>query len=101
MIHMLERLAVSVNCIGQATCETGLPKVDLNNNNLQVALQLIFGVIGALAVVMIIVGAIKYITAEGNPQSAAKARGTIIYAVIGLVVALMAEAIVTFTLSNI
>jgi hypothetical protein len=50
---------------------------------------------------MIIIGGLRYVAAQGNPQDASKARGTIIYAVIGLVLALAAEAIVTFTLGNV
>ena len=60
-----------------------------------------FGVAAALAVLIIIVAAIRLAASQGNPQEAAKARGAIIYAAVGLIIALSAEAIVTFVLNSI
>jgi len=51
-------------------------------------------------VLYIVIAALQLITSGGNPESAKKARETIIYAVIGLIVAVSAEAIVTFFLNN-
>ena len=93
--------AVAVNCLGNSQCETGLPKIDANNTNLQQILQIVFGVIGVMAVIVIMWAGLKFITAQGNPQEAVKARMTVIYAVIGLAHALSAEIIVTFVISNI
>lgn len=59
------------------------------------------GVIGVVAVVMIIVGGIQYTTSSGDAGKVKKARDTIMYGVIGLVVALLAFAIVNFILSDI
>ena len=92
----------NVNCLDSAqACQTGLPTVAADNNAVQTVLQITFGIIGALAIIYIIIGALHFITAQGNPQEAAKARQTIIYSVIGLIVALSAEAIVTFALSKV
>lgn len=89
-----------VNCLGQATCNTGLPTVSGNSSNLHIALQLVFGVAGAIAVIVIILAGLRLVYSQGNPQEAATARQAIIYAVIGLLVALSAEAIVTFVLKG-
>jgi hypothetical protein len=77
---------------------TGLPKVNLAYNNVQVIFQLIFGILGATAVIVILISAIKLITAQGEPDALAKARQTIIYASVGLVVALSGEVIVSLLL---
>ncbi len=53
---------------------------------------------GALAVVMLIVGGIRYITSAGG-DGAKAATQTIIYAVVGLVVAIVAFAIVNFVIN--
>lgn len=90
----------NIQCLDGTTCETNLPTVAANSSTVQTVLQLVFGIVAALTVIYIIVAALKFITAQGNPQEAAKARQTIVYAVIGLVVALSAEAIVTFTLNK-
>jgi uncharacterized membrane protein SpoIIM required for sporulation len=88
-----------VNCLG-ASCETGLPRVEANNKNFQAGLQIVFGIVAAMAVLVIIIAAIRLTSSQGNPQEATKARQAIIYAVAGLVVALGAEAFVTFVLNS-
>ena len=56
----------------------------------------IFAVIGALAVIFIIVGGIQIATAAGNPARYKQGRETVIYSAVGLVAALMAYGVVTF-----
>jgi hypothetical protein len=53
-------------------------------------------VVGAIAVIMIIVGGIMYATSAGDSGQVTKAKNTILYAVVGLVVAFLAFAIVNF-----
>lgn len=70
-------------------------------NTLQVVINVIVGVIGFIAVAMIIMGGISFATSQGDSSKVAKARNTIIYGVVGLVIAMLAFAIVNFVLSNI
>ena len=51
---------------------------------------------GMLAVVFIIVGGFKYVTSQGNPDETSKAQSTIVNALIGLAVALVAISAVSF-----
>jgi uncharacterized membrane protein len=53
-------------------------------------------IIGALSVVMIIVGGLRYVISAGDPKKTADAKNTIVYAISGVVVAVLAFAIVTF-----
>lgn len=69
--------------------------------SLGLIIQGILGALGVVAVIMIILGGISYITSQGDAAKAKKGRDTIIYALIGLVVALLAFAIVTFILNSI
>lgn len=78
-----------------------IPGTSLDSDTLKQALQIVFGVIAVTAIIFIIISAIRYSTSIGNPQATEKLRNSIIYAAIGLVVALSAEAIVTFTLGRI
>ncbi len=55
---------------------------------------------GLLAVIMIIVGGFQYITSSGNPQATARAKSTITYAIIGLLIAIFAFAIVNFIIER-
>lgn len=58
-------------------------------------------VIGAIAVLMIVIGALRYALSSGEQAAIVSAKNTILYAVIALVVAVMANAIVNFVLTNI
>lgn len=57
--------------------------------------------IGVVAVIMIIYGAIQYTTSAGDSGKVASAKNTIIYAIVGLIVAILAYAIVNFVVSTI
>ena len=52
--------------------------------------------IGIISVIMMVVGGLKYVISAGDPSQLKTARETIIYAVVGLVVAMLAFAIVKF-----
>ena len=67
----------------------------------QTILNVIISVLGIVTVIMIILGGVQYITSQGDPAKATKARNTILYGVIGLVVALLAFAIVNFVLKEV
>lgn len=53
-------------------------------------------ILGAIAVIVIIIAGIMFTVSAGDPARAKKAKDSILYAVIGLVVALLAYAIVNF-----
>lgn len=53
-------------------------------------------VVGAASVIMIIYGGFKYVTSGGDSSGVTSAKNTILYAVIGLVVAALAFVIVDF-----
>lgn len=66
---------------------------------LTIIINVIVGVVGFVAVAMIVMGGISFATSQGDTSKVAKARNTILYGVVGLVVALLAFAIVNFVLS--
>lgn len=68
---------------------------------LNLIINVALGVIGFVAVVMIIMGGVQYTTSSGDAAKVTKAKNTIMYGVIGLVIALLAFAIVNFILSNV
>lgn len=53
-------------------------------------------IVGLAAVIMIIVGGLKYVTSGGDSSSIASAKSTIIYALVGLIIAALAQFIVKF-----
>lgn len=58
-------------------------------------------VLGMIAVIMIVIGGIRYTTSNGDSSQTKAAKDTILYAVVGLVVAIMAFAIVNFVVGRI
>lgn len=59
-------------------------------------LDALIRIAGLIAVAFVIVGGAKYITSQGEPDKASQARGAIINALIGLVIAIVAAALVSF-----
>jgi hypothetical protein len=55
-------------------------------------------IVGALAVIMIIFGGIRYATSAGNASSVTAAKNTVLYAVVGLIIAFLAFAAVNWIL---
>ena len=55
---------------------------------------------GAISVIMIIVGGIRYATSQGDQTQMQSAKNTILYAVIGVVVSIAAYAIVSFVVTQ-
>ncbi|HUD81146.1 MAG TPA: pilin [Patescibacteria group bacterium] len=57
-------------------------------------------VLGAVAMVMIIIAGFKYVTSGGDTNGVASAKNTIIYAIIGIVVAALGQILVHFVLTT-
>ena len=77
--------------------------VDINGQGLNAVPVLIANLIdlamffaGALSIIYIIIGGIRYVTSVGNPQSIAGAKRTLTYAIGGLLLAMSAILIVNF-----
>jgi hypothetical protein len=56
--------------------------------------------LGAAAVIVIVIGGIMYATSGGESANVTKAKNMILYAVVGLVIALLAYAIVNFVIAR-
>ena len=76
----------------------GVP-TDLNAS-LTVITNTLLLAIGFVSVVMLIIGGFRYVLSNGNEKSVTGAKDTILYAIIGVVVALLAYAIINFVLGT-
>ena len=56
-------------------------------------------IVGVIAVVMLIIGGVKYLISGGDAKKVTDAKNTILYDIIGLVIAFLAFAIVNFVIS--
>lgn len=61
-------------------------------------INVVIAVVGILAVMVMIYGGFQYMTSSGDGVKAKKARDTILYGVIGLVISILAYAIINFVL---
>ena len=82
-----------------AACQD-LSKPDGLSNTLKNATNTVLFIAGALAVIMVIYGAIRFMTAHGNEKQVESAGLIVTYSVIGLIIAILAYALVNFVLSN-
>jgi len=57
-------------------------------------------IIGALSVIMLILGGLRYVISGGNAAAITAAKNTILYAIVGLIVALLAYAAINFVLTT-
>jgi len=67
-------------------------------DSIQIVVNILLYILGAIAVLMIVIGGIRYTTSNGDSSQIKGAKDTILYSVVGLVVAIMAYAIVNFVL---
>ncbi len=84
---------------GTANCpeNTGLSFTQL----LSKIINILSLLVGAVAVIMIIVGGFRYVTSAGNDSATAGAKKTILYALVGLIIVAVAQVIVHFVLNTI
>lgn len=91
----------SINVTQTEGCEGATADAESTvNKNVKLGLQIFSAIVGIIAVVMIIVGGIRYITSGGDSGNVTAAKNTILYAVIGLVVVALAQVIVQFVLKR-
>lgn len=67
---------------------------------IQIVINILLYVLGIIAVIMIIVGGIKYTTSNGDSSALTSAKNTILYSIVGLVVAILSYAIVNFVVGK-
>jgi len=71
------------------------------NNTIANVVNLLSTIVGILAVIMIIIAGFRYVTSGGKQENVTAAKNTIIYAVIGLVIVVIAQLIVHFVLTKV
>lgn len=85
----------TLNGSASTSCSGGAADKSVNNI-IKTVIQVLSVIVGFIAVIMVIVGGLKMITANGDSGAIASARSTITYALIGLVVVALAQILVHF-----
>lgn len=96
----LDQTCDATNTSNSPTCNSRTPDNPLIGPNglLEKVTNLVALVAGIAAVIMIMIGGFRYITANGDAQAAATAKKTIFAAVIGLIVIVAARSLLVFVL---
>lgn len=89
-----------LNFLFAAATTDPLPHVHANQASLTTILNIVMGILGGIAVIAIMVGAITYLTAQGEPEKISRGRKTVTYSLVGLVVIVTASAIVNFVVAK-
>ncbi len=90
----------------QSKVKDGIIKAGGNENRIDVGtaiksiINMMLFVLGSVSVIMIVIGGIRYTTSNGDSNGIQGAKNTILYAIVGLVVAILAYAMVNFVVDN-
>ncbi len=57
-------------------------------------------ILGAISVIMIIIGGLRYVISGGDSNAVSAAKNTILYAVVGIIVAILAYAVINFVINS-
>lgn len=81
--------------------DVGLPQVAATDDSVKILLSVVFGAIAAVAIIVIIFASFNFVTGGDDPEKLSRSKKAIIYALVGLAMAIAAEAIVLFALESI
>jgi nitrogenase subunit NifH len=82
-----------------STKNLNIPDIPLDTGLKDIATTLSF-IAAVVATIFLVIGGIRYITSNGNPSGIESAKRTITYAIAGLIVSILAAALVGFVLSR-
>ena len=71
-----------------------------NGGVFQTVTNILLFIIGAVSVIMLIIGGIRYVVSGGDQSAVTAAKNTILYAIVGIVVAFLAYAAVNFVINQ-
>jgi uncharacterized membrane protein len=95
-------MAVNVfnQCAGNTTASVCKAKNDNATVMIKIVISLLMMALGFISIIMIIIGGIRYSTSQGDSGQLSNAKNTIIYAVAGLVIAILSFSIVNFVIGK-
>lgn len=107
MINFVTLLASASSDLGDKACQVSPDAIGCKtsifaaNGFVYNAINTALIILGVVAVLMIIIGGFRYVLSGGDPAGTKSAKDTILYALIGLVVALLSFALVSFVAGRI
>ena len=94
--------ALSVQDGANAARAEGMPSELIGDNGVFSRLtSTVLLIVGLISVIMLVYGGLRYILSGGDSKKVTDAKNTILYAIIGLIISLLAYAIVKFVLNSV
>lgn len=94
---MLFRIIIS---FGGILDGSNLPQPSADAARIEVLLNWFFVIAAVISFLVIVIAGFQFIISSGEPEKIAKARRTILYALVGLIVSLSSAAIVSFVVAR-
>ena len=95
-----EAINIYQACDGSSSSQVCASTSDSASSLIKRISNVLMFIVGAVAVIMIIISGIRYASSGGNSAQVTAAKNTLLYSVVGLIVALLAYAVVGFVIAN-
>ena len=86
---------------GNASCNESNKATNTAGSLASTIINILSLIVGAVAVIMLIIGGFRYVASGGKQESVSGAKNTILYALIGLVIVALAQLVVHFVLNKV
>jgi len=93
-----EKVCDQLKTLDSESCDTTKDSAGVFQGIVKPIIQTLILIIGGIAVVVIVIGGLMYVLSAGDANNVKRAKDTIMYAAIGLIVALIAQTIVSFVI---
>ena len=94
--------SISIQEGADAARAEGMPTELIGNNGVFSRItNTILLIVGLISVIMLVYGGLRYILSGGDSKKVTDAKNTVLYAIIGLIISLLAFAIVNFVLNSV
>ena len=78
----------------------GLPDTKANTQTVRTVMAIAFGILGSFALLSMVLSGFKYIASAGDPQKTSEAKNGVVFAVVGLMIAIAAEGLIVFVIKG-
>ena len=94
-------MALSVQEGAEAAKADGMPEELIGETGVFTRItNTVLYIVGIISVIMLIYGGLRYILSGGDSKKVTDAKNTILYAIIGLIISILAYAIVNFVINS-
>jgi hypothetical protein len=87
--------------VDNPNCDAGDDAAAKINSIIRRFINILSLIVGIVAVIMIIIGGLRYITSGGSDTGVTSAKNTILYAIIGLIIVALAQLLVRYVLRQV